>query len=335
MNVELGIYRADYAQRHLAVSVRDRVVDRDRIDVDEHNDLGVGGEIALDLIGKLVPFGDGQAAVHLDMDARVKFFAVAVDVEIVQPDHALIAHHPVLDALDDLFVGRLAEQAAERGAKYTYARDGDQDRDDKPHHPVKVDGRKVRYDQSDYDRERRRRVAYAVRRGRFECGRQDLFGKQSIEEEHPQLDQHRCGKNDDRRDRKFALLRRDQLADRLDRQLDRNDEHDERDDHRRDIFHPLVPVRMLFVRRLFGDLEPDHRHDVAAAVSQVVEAVRSDGQRAEQRTDDDLADGKQNVEHNADRPRKRAVCGAHPRRIDVVGVFDKQFDQKSSHTSPI
>ena len=335
MNVELGIYRAYYAQRHLAISVDDRIVDRNRIDVDKHDDLGICGKVALDLVGKFVPVVDGHAAVHLDMDARVKFFAVAVDVEIVQPDHALIAHHPVLDALDDLLVGRLAEQAAERGAKYTYARDGNQDRDDKPHHPVKVDGRKVRYDQRDYDRKRRRRVAYAVRRGSFERGRRDLFGKQSIEEEHPQLDQHRHGKHDDRRDRKFALLGRDQLADRLDRQLDRDDKHDERDDHRRDIFHSLVPVRMLFVRRLFGDLEPDHRHDIAAAVGQIVEAVRSDGQRAEQRADDYLADGKQNVEHNADRPRKRAVCSAYPGRIDVVGVFDKQFDQKSSHTSPI
>ena len=92
---------------------------------------------------------------------------------------------------------------------------------------------------------------------------------------------------------------------------------------------------MLFVRRLFGDLEPDYRHDITAAVGQVVEAVRGDGQRAEQRADDYLADGKQNIEHNAHRPRKRAVCSADPGRIDVVGVFYKQFDQKSSHTSPI
>ena len=225
MDVELGIYRADYAQRHLAISVDDRIVDRYRIDVNKHDDLGVCGKVALDLVGKFVPVVDGHAAVHLDVNARVKFFTVTVYVEVVQTYHALIAHHPVLDALDDLLVGRLAEQAAERGAKYTYARDGDQDRDDKPHHPVKVDGRKVRYDQRDYDRKRRRRVAYAVRRGRLERGRRDLFGKQSIEEEHPQLDQHRHGKNDDRRDRKFALLGRYQLADRLDRQLDRNDEH--------------------------------------------------------------------------------------------------------------
>ena len=174
-------------------------------------------------------------------------------------------------------------------------------------------------------------VVAAVLGGCEQSGGVDFPAQRPVEQAQPQLDgdgqhQHRRqrgGKHHRHRGEDFPHGGLCQLeAD--------NDDHG--GDHQTgQVFKPGVAVGMFRVGGLLGKLESHQRHDGAGRVGQVVHGVGGDGNRAGQGADDDLSQKKEKIAENAHDPGQSTHSGAHLGIADLVGVFNKETEQKLCH----
>ena len=286
-----------------------------------------------DAVGKVVRFGQRHTAVHLHVRRRVQFVrAVLVDEQVVHSLHAFERGNFFADRAPRVAVRVLAQQAGNGVFEDGNARKGDEHRHHGAHVPVQFRARIVRNNGGNQHGGRRHGIAQTVRRRRFKGLRVVFFGECAVEKEHEQFNRHRRAQHDAQQVRKIALFARKDALDRLHRQLRGDRQHHHGDDHRRHRFRPAVPEGVLLVGGLFAHLEPDQRHNVAAAVGEVVQTVRHHRNRARNRPAGDLRRGEQNVECNAQ------YAGKFPRLAAIGGGAGSVFFRRcrsSVHMLPV
>ena len=94
-------------------------------------------------------------------------------------------------------------------------------------------------------------------------------------------------------------------------ELHPHEQDEEGDDEGRQILRPAVAEGVVRVRLLPGEEEAPQRDQGGACVRQVVEAVRLDGQRADQDPQDDLEGAEHQIEEDAHAAADHAVALAH------------------------
>ena len=88
-----------------------------------------------------------------------------------------------------------------------------------------------------------------------------------------------------------------------------------------------MPVRVLAVGRLFGELKAEQRHNGARRVGEVIERVRGDRDAFAERSHQKLSRKQQNITKNADPPGQLSILRPDGRILRVGVVFHKQPQQ--------
>ena len=92
-----------------------------------------------------------------------------------------------------------------------------------------------------------------------------------------------------------------------------------------------MAVGVFRVGGLFRQFEANQRHNGAGRIGQVIHGVGGDGNGAGQGADNDFPEEKEEIAENAHDPGQSPHGGAHFGVAGLVGVFNKETQQKMCH----
>ena len=257
--------------------------------------------------------------------------AVIVHHQVVDAEHAVVRHDRAFDVLDQLGVGRTAEQRVDGVAHEADAAPQDEERNRDAHPRVELETREMRDQRRDQHGARGDHIVARVSRRGNQRLRIDEPAQLAVEHHHPQLDRDGERQNDDQHPAEFDGRGRDDLLDAAFEQLDADDQDEHGDDEAGQILEATVAIGMVAIRRFRGKLETEQADDVACRIGQVVHAVRDDGNRPRQKADEDLGHAQDRIADDADSARERTDASAHLGILRVGIIRYEMIQQALNH----
>ena len=314
------------------------VVHGDGVHVDGRLAAEAGAQLHLDAVDHVVDDQDVLVGAHLGVQGdHALAGAVVVHDQVVDAHDLRVGEHGLGDLLDELGVGRLAQQRGEAvaGGGVAGVEDEPGDGQADPAVDVQVKGRAQPHAQ--HDRGGGDRVGQAVL-GRGGHGRgADARGQRAVEAGHPQLHAH--GAHEDAQRGQVHLGGRgvEHLVKGALEQLHADHEDRRGDEQAAEVLDAAVAEGVLVVGGALGHAKAHERDDRAARVGQVVERVGHHGDGGRHRAGQKLEREQQQVERDAHPARERAVAGAHARVLGALMVrheaADEQIDEHGKVTS--
>ena len=281
-----------------------RIVENERVDMYRQKDARLLFRLFFDSVGEVVRRHDGHMRVNFHVHGRIaRRSAVAVHGQIVDAVYCFKRKDLFLEFFYGFRIRRISDESRNSLSENGNARKGDEQRDGNAHVAVQFHSCIMGNDERDENGGRRGGVAETVDGGGFERFGRKFFGESAVHDEHEQFDEHGCAEHGGEGERKFARFGGKDLLHRLHDKLDRDGENDDGNDERGDAFGALVSEGVFLVGGFTAHFKAYDGNDVAAAVGEVVETVRDDGQRPRYGAEYDLARGKQGVERDADKSR--------------------------------
>ena len=257
--------------------------------------------------------------------------AVVVYDYVVDTDNVRIFLGKLIDFLDEIGVGRRAEQKVDRFLCRFAAGKENERRNHNPRPTVDGEFPHSRDDRGNEYEGGGNAVAQAIECRRFDCRGTDNLADFAVEEEQPNFDEYRAAKDNQSNVADGGELGIENFVDGRGQKLEPDQNNQHIHDKASDVFQSAVAQGVFLVDGFVGEAEADKGYHGRARVRDIIERVRDNGNRAREDTEGEFADKEQDVQGNPRKPCQVGVFAAGLRLIRVFVFADKKANKEIGH----
>ena len=302
----------------------------DGVIVDGQQQVHFLPHIVFDVVDQVVGFQGVHLGGELHMEGReLAAGAVVVDHHVMDAQHPGIGQHLFFQLFHQLGRGAFAQQRAQGIPNQAPARPQDEDGHTQTHNAINdIEAGDLAQDRRHQHRAGGDDIVAAVGGGGDQGFGFNGQAHPAVEETHPQFHQDGGAQHRHRQQAEAHLFRVEDLARRLLQQA-QADGHDH-GAHRqaRHVFIAGVPIGMLGVGGLGGQLEAHQAHHVGGGIRQVVDGIGGDGDGPEQGAHRKLARKQQQVAAHTHNTGQTAIPFPDLGVLAVLIIFDESAYQQ-------